>query len=75
MAAEHTLSSTCLVDPQRRPAAEVYAGSYLAPIANSSWSVLVYGYKANNDVALLGGSQVLGNGYLIGARAQRAGAA
>jgi hemolysin activation/secretion protein len=64
----HTLSFTYLVDPQKRSDSEVYAASYLAPIANSPWSVLIYGYKANNNVALLGGSTVLGNGYAIGVR-------
>ena len=64
----HTLSFTYLVDPQKRSDAEVYAASYLAPIDNSPWSVLIYGYKANNNVALLGGSTVLGNGYAIGVR-------
>ncbi len=65
----HTLSFSYLVAPQRREDAEVYAGSYLAPIANSPWSILVYGYKSNSNVALLGGASVLGNGYAVGARA------
>ena len=64
----HTLSFTYLVAPERRSDAEVYAGSYLAPIANSAWSVLVYGYKSNSNVALFGGASVLGNGYAIGLR-------
>lgn len=67
--AGHTFSFSYLVAPQRRSDAEVYAGSYLAPIANSSWSILLYGYKSNSNVALLGGASVLGNGYAIGARA------
>ena len=64
----HTLSFTYLVAPERRSDAEVYAASYLAPIANSPWSVLVYGYKSNSNVALFGGASVLGNGYAIGLR-------
>lgn len=65
----HTVSFTYLVAPERRRDAEVYSGSYLAPIANSAWSLLLYGYKSNSNVALLGGATVLGNGYAIGARA------
>ena len=64
----HTLSFSYLVAPERRSDAEVYAASYLAPIANSPWSILVYGYKSNSNVALLGGASVLGNGYAFGAR-------
>lgn len=65
----HNFSFSYLVAPQRRDDAEVFAGSYLAPIWNSPWSLLVYGYKSNSNVALLGGSNVLGDGYSIGARA------
>ncbi len=65
----HTFSFSYLVAPERREDAEVFAASYLAPIANSPWSILVYGYKSNSNVALLGGASVLGNGYAIGTRA------
>ncbi len=67
--AGHTFSFSYLVAPQRRSDAEVYAASYLAPIANSAWSILLYGYKSSSNVALLGGASVLGNGYAIGTRA------
>lgn len=66
--AGHTLSLTYLLAPERRADAEVFAGSYLAPIAGSPWSLLLFGYKSNSDVALLGGANVLGNGYAIGVR-------
>lgn len=65
----HTISGTYVVAPQDRSNAEVFAGSYLAPIWGSSWSLLVYGYKSNSNVATLGGTNVLGDGYAIGARA------
>lgn len=65
----HTASFSYLVAPQRRTDAEVYAGSYLAPIHGSRWSLLVYGYRSNSNVALLGGASVLGQGYAIGTRA------
>ncbi len=65
----HSISASYLVAPQDRAQSEVYSGSYLAPIWDSPWSVLLYGYKSNSSVASLGGTNVLGNGYVIGARA------
>lgn len=64
----HTLSLAYLIAPERREDAEVISGSYLAPIGGSAWSVLVFGYKSNSDIALLGGANVLGDGYAIGVR-------
>jgi hemolysin activation/secretion protein len=65
----HTISTTYLVAPQHRSETEVISGSYVAPFLSSPWSVLVYGYKSNSNVAALGGTQVLGDGYAIGTRA------
>jgi hemolysin activation/secretion protein len=64
----HTLSATYVVAPEDRSNAEVFAASYLAPIWGSPWSVLVYGYKSNSNVAALGGTNVLGDGYAVGVR-------
>ncbi len=65
----HTISGTYVVAPQNRRNAEVLAGSYLAPIWNTPWSVLLYGYTSNSNVAALGGTNVLGDGYAVGIRA------
>jgi hemolysin activation/secretion protein len=65
----HTVSGTYVVAPQDRSDTEVFAGSYLAPIWGSPWSILLFGYKSNSNIAALGGTNVLGNGYSIGARA------
>jgi len=64
----HQFSFSYLVAPYRRDDAEVFAGSYLIPIYNSRWSLLIYGYRSNSNVALLGGANVLGNGFAVGAR-------
>lgn len=64
----HQLSVTYLTAPQNRDNLEVISGSYLAPLANSRWSALLYGYKSNSNIASLGGTNVLGDGYAIGVR-------
>lgn len=65
----HTISGSYIVAPQNRSQTEVFSGSYSAPILGSPWTVVVYGYKSNSNVAALGGVNVLGNGYQIGTRA------
>jgi hemolysin activation/secretion protein len=65
----HTLTASYLLSPEDRSQAEVISGSYLAPLTGSRWTLLLYGYRSNSNVAALGGSQVLGNGYAIGTRA------
>ncbi len=65
----HTITASYLVTPQDRSQTEVFSGSYLAPILGSRWTLLAYGYRSNSNVAALGGTQVLGNGYAIGTRA------
>ena len=64
----HTLTASYLVSPQDRSQSEVFSGSYLAPILGSRWSVLLFGYKSNSNIAALGGTAVLGNGYDVGIR-------
>ena len=65
----HTLTASYLVAPQDRRQSEVFSGSYLAPIIGSRWTILAFGYKSNSNIAALGGTQVLGNGYDLGLRA------
>jgi len=67
--AGHTLTASYLISPQDRREVEVISGSYLAPILGSRWTLLLYAYKSNSNVAALGGSQVLGKGYAVGTRA------
>lgn len=65
----HILSGSFLISPERRSDSSVISGSYLAPIGGTPWSVLLFGYKSNSNIAALGGTNVLGDGYQIGARA------
>ncbi len=67
--AGHTVTASYIVTPQDRKQTEVISGSYNAPILGSPWSVVVFGYKSNSNIAALGGTQVLGNGWQVGARA------
>jgi hemolysin activation/secretion protein len=64
----HTLSLSYAVAPQNRTESEVFAGSYLAQIPQSRWSLLLYGYHSNGNVATLGDVTVLGKGFAAGAR-------
>lgn len=65
----HSATFTYSVAPQNRADSEVFAGSYLAPIVNSSFSLLAFGYRSNSNVATIGGVSVLGKGYAVGFRA------
>jgi hemolysin activation/secretion protein len=65
----HTISLTYSVAPQNRAQSEVFSGSYNIPLVGTPWSFLLYGYTSNSNVAALGGTNVLGDGYQIGARA------
>jgi hemolysin activation/secretion protein len=65
----HSLSVTYEVAPQRRSDSEVYAGSYVAPVWNTPFSLLLFGFSSNSDVAAIGGVDVLSPGYDIGVRA------
>ncbi|MGI9377550.1 MAG: ShlB/FhaC/HecB family hemolysin secretion/activation protein [Tsuneonella suprasediminis] len=65
----HTLSVTGSIAPQDPDQSAVISASYNAPLIGTPWSFLLYGYKSNSNVAALGGTNVLGNGYQIGFRA------
>jgi hemolysin activation/secretion protein len=64
----HSVSFTYSVAPQNPANSQVFAGSYLAPLWTTPWSLLVYGYDSNSNVASLGGTDVLGKGYSVGER-------
>jgi hemolysin activation/secretion protein len=58
------------VAPQRPSDAEVFSGSYLARIDDVDWlSVLLYAVKSNSDVAVVGGTDIVGPGQIVGVRA------
>lgn len=64
----HSISFTFLRAPENVHSGQVFSGSYLAPVWDSPWSILTYGYTSNSDVNTLGGTNVLGDGYTIGTR-------
>ncbi|WP_422932685.1 ShlB/FhaC/HecB family hemolysin secretion/activation protein [Sphingobium cupriresistens] len=65
----HTLSVTGSIAPQDTDQSAVISASYNAPLIGTPWGFLLYGYRSNSNVAALGGTNVLGNGYQIGLRA------
>jgi len=65
----HSASFTYQVAPENTNDSEVFAGSYMAPLWGSPWSLLAFGYDSNSDVSSIGGTTVLGRGYDIGLRA------
>lgn len=64
----HTIQASYLVSPEDRDETEVISASYVAPFAGTPWTILAFGYKSNSDIASLGGTRVLGDGYAIGVR-------
>ncbi len=64
----HSASFTYAVAPEDPAQQQVFAGSYLAPLWSTPWSLLAYGYDSNSNVATLGGVDVLGKGYVVGVR-------
>ncbi|WP_439898755.1 ShlB/FhaC/HecB family hemolysin secretion/activation protein [Pseudomonas costantinii] len=64
----HSISLTWFTAPQDRDNAQVWSGSYSAPL-NEHWSVQFSGYKSDSNVATIGGSNVLGKGHSYGVSA------
>ncbi len=60
----HSISAFYSVAPQRRSDAEVYVGSYGMPLSDSL-RLDVTGLKSNSDVATVGDTNVLGNGWSV----------
>lgn len=65
----HTLSANFVISPQRRTDTSAVAASYVAPILGTPWTLTLSGYRSNSNIAALGGTNVLGNGYQVGLRA------
>jgi hemolysin activation/secretion protein len=60
---------TYVVAPLDYHQTQVFAGSYTIPVLGTPWSVSLSAYHSNSNVASLGGSAVLGNGFQVGMRA------
>lgn len=65
----HTISGTFLISPENTRETQAISGSYMAPIIGTPWTILVSGYTSNSNIAALGGTNVLGDGFQVGARA------
>jgi len=64
----HTVSLTWFTAPEDRDNAEVWSGSYTAPLSER-WGVQFSGYQSDSNVATVGGSNVLGKGHSYGVSA------
>ncbi|MFJ4142617.1 ShlB/FhaC/HecB family hemolysin secretion/activation protein [Pseudomonas sp. NPDC089734] len=64
----HSISLTYFTAPENRDNAEVWSGSYTAPL-NERWSLQFSGYQSDSNVATIGGSNVLGKGHSYGVSA------
>jgi hemolysin activation/secretion protein len=65
----HSVTLSYQVAPMNPADAKVFSGSYLAPIPRTPLSVMVYGVKSDSNVAALAGTDVVGRGNIVGARA------
>ncbi|MCW6533646.1 ShlB/FhaC/HecB family hemolysin secretion/activation protein [Sphingomonas lycopersici] len=66
----HSISAFYSVAPQRRSDAEVYVGSYGAPLSDNL-RLDITGLRSNSDVATVGNTNVLGNGWSVTAALTR----
>lgn len=65
----HTVSLGWTVAPERLSDSKAFFGSYSLPLMGSPWTFVLSGYKSNSDIAALGGTNVLGDGYQVGLQA------
>lgn len=61
----HSASLTFFTAPEDTNNAEVWSGSYTAPLSDR-WSLRFSGYHSESDVATVGGTNVLGKGHSYG---------
>lgn len=65
----HSLTAGFSIAPERLSDSSAIFGSYSAPLMGTPWTFILSGYKSNSDIAALGGTNVLGNGYQVGMQA------
>jgi len=65
----HSVTAGFVLAPQNQRDSAVVSFSYSAPLLGSPWTLVAYGYKSNSNIAALGGTNVLGDGYQLSARA------
>ncbi|MFC4313798.1 ShlB/FhaC/HecB family hemolysin secretion/activation protein [Steroidobacter flavus] len=64
----HSLSLSSQVAPEQMDDAKVFYGSYLARFSESSFSLMLNALRTDSDVSTVGGTDVIGNGTVIGLR-------
>lgn len=67
--AGHSITLGGSIAPQRPSDNKALFASYLAPLLGSPWTLVASGYVSNSDIAALGGTNVLGDGYQVGLQA------
>jgi hemolysin activation/secretion protein len=66
--ANHSLSLQGQFTPEQPDQSWVVSGSYVAPIAGSPLTLVIYGVHSDSAVAAVGGINVIGNGDIVGVR-------
>jgi hemolysin activation/secretion protein len=66
---DHSLSLQVQATPEDLKESFLVSASYLAPLAGTRSSLVVYGMHSDSDVAAVGGIDVLGKGDILGVRA------
>jgi len=65
----HSINLSYQIAPTNPADAQVFSGTYLFRIPDTSVSVLAYAVKSDSDVAVLSGTDVVGRGEIFGGRA------
>jgi len=63
----HSLSVSAQTAPQRTEDGTVFSGNYLAPLAQGT-QLLAYYVHSDSDIAVIGGTNVIGSGDIAGLR-------
>ena len=67
--AGHTISLSYQVAPENPSDAEIWSGSYVAPLAGTPLSFSFYGLHSDSNVPAVVGTNVIGHGYIFGGSA------
>ena len=64
----HSLNMQYQTSPENIDEVQVFAGTYVMGLGNSATVLAVYGVHADSNVAVLGGTNVIGKGDMVGTR-------
>lgn len=65
---QHSLNIQYQTSPEKLDQVQVFSGTYLMGLGSSGIMLAVYGVHANSNVAVLGNTNVIGKGDIIGTR-------